>query len=112
MSHEYSTGSTEDGELIGGEISPEITDRHISLAVSQNKADLLAEDIECLHMCLDDLGIPRNDGNGNVYSMWGRVQKAIKKEREACAKVCEDQANEPECPERAVYCAEDRKSVV
>ena len=55
----------------------EITDRSVSLAVAQNKADLLAEDIECLHMCLDDLVIPRNDGNGNVYSMWGRVQKAI-----------------------------------
>ena len=27
-------------------------------------------------------------------------------EREACAKVCEDQANEPECPERARYCAD------
>ena len=77
MSTEYSTGSTEDGELIGGEIKPEITDMHISLAIAQNKAELLAEDIECLHMCLDDLVIPRNDGNGNVYSMWGRVQKAI-----------------------------------
>jgi hypothetical protein len=31
------------------------------------------------------------------------VQRA---ERERCAKVCEDQANEPECPERAMYCAE------
>lgn len=27
-------------------------------------------------------------------------------ERERCAKVCEDQANEPECTERAMYCAE------
>jgi len=39
-----------------------------------NKAELLAEDIECLHMNLDDAGIPRDDSNGNVYSMWGRVQ--------------------------------------
>lgn len=27
-------------------------------------------------------------------------------EREACAKVCEEQAREPECPERAQYCAD------
>lgn len=26
-------------------------------------------------------------------------------EREACAKVCDQQAHEPECPERADYCA-------
>lgn len=43
--------------------------------VEQNRADLLAEDIECLHMCLDDAGIPRAEHGGNVYSMWGRVQQ-------------------------------------
>ena len=32
MSTEYSTGGTEDGKLIGSEIKPEITDRHISLS--------------------------------------------------------------------------------
>lgn len=47
------------------------------LAMAENKAELLAEDIECLHMCLDGLGIPRADG-GNVYSMWGRVQIALR----------------------------------
>lgn len=26
-------------------------------------------------------------------------------EREACAKVCDDQGNDSECPERATYCA-------
>lgn len=26
-------------------------------------------------------------------------------EREECAKVCDEQASEPECPERAAYCA-------
>lgn len=26
-------------------------------------------------------------------------------EREGCANVCEEQASEPECPERAAYCA-------
>lgn len=33
------------------------------------------------------------------------MRGAIAAEREACAKVCEAQAIEPECPERAQYCA-------
>lgn len=37
---------------------------------------------------------------------WKAWQKATQIEREACAKACEDQATEPECPERAMYCAE------
>ena len=41
---------------------------------AENKAELLAEDIECLHMCLDDAGVPRTDEKGNTYSMWGRVR--------------------------------------
>ena len=34
------------------------------------------------------------------------LDEVRKQERERCAKVCEDQANEPECTERAMYCAE------
>lgn len=33
-------------------------------------------------------------------------QAGVIVEREACAKVCDEQANEPECPERAAYCAD------
>lgn len=42
--------------------------------ICANKAELLAEDIECLHMNLDDMKVPRNDADGKIYSMWGRVQ--------------------------------------
>ncbi len=31
-------------------------------------------------------------------------------EREACAAICDEQAKEPECPERAKYCAEAIRS--
>jgi tRNA(Ile)-lysidine synthase TilS/MesJ len=31
--------------------------------------------------------------------------QAAAAEREACAKVCDEQAKEPECPERAAYCS-------
>lgn len=34
------------------------------------------------------------------------LDAALKAERERCAKVCDAQASEPECPERATYCAE------
>jgi hypothetical protein len=47
------------------------------LDMAENKAELLAEDIEVLHMNLDHIGIPRDDGHGNIYSMWGRVIKAL-----------------------------------
>ena len=43
------------------------------LRMAENRAELLAEDIECLHMNLDDAGVPRDDGSGNTYSLWGRV---------------------------------------
>ncbi len=52
------------------------------LAMAENKAELLAEDIEVLHMNLDHIGIPRDDGHGNIYSMWGRVQKALVRSNE------------------------------
>ena len=42
-------------------------------ALANNKAELLAEDIERLHLCLDDLGVPRADSTRKIYSMWGRV---------------------------------------
>lgn len=34
------------------------------------------------------------------------VAAAVMAEREECAKVCDQQAHEPECPERATYCAD------
>ena len=42
-------------------------------SMDENRAEQLAEDIECLHWNLDDAGIPRED-SGNTYSLWGRVQ--------------------------------------
>lgn len=34
----------------------------------------IAEDVECLAMCLDNAGIPKEE-NGNGLSLWGRVQR-------------------------------------
>lgn len=38
-----------------------------------NQIELLKEDIECVHMFLDDRNIPRKDSSGNIYSMVGRI---------------------------------------
>ena len=42
-------------------------------SMAENRAELLAEDIECLHMALDKAGVPRKANGGFEYSMWGRV---------------------------------------
>lgn len=44
-----------------------------ALGHEANRAELLAEDIECLHMCLDKAGVPRKAACGETYSLWGRV---------------------------------------
>lgn len=37
-----------------------------------NKLQLENEEIECVHLCLDDAGTPRKEGE-EVLSLWGRV---------------------------------------
>lgn len=37
-----------------------------------NKLQLENEEIECVHLCLDDAGIPRKESE-EVLSLWGRV---------------------------------------
>lgn len=44
-----------------------------AIRMEQNRGDLLEENIWCLHKCLDDAGVPRSDGDGKTFSMWGRV---------------------------------------
>lgn len=38
-----------------------------------SQAELEAEETECVHMCLDDAGVPRADEGGAIFSLWGRV---------------------------------------
>lgn len=40
-----------------------------------NEMYLLKEDIECVHLYLDDKKIPRQDLNGQNYSMVGRIKQ-------------------------------------
>ena len=52
--------------------------------------------------------MPGNSGRNTVLEMGLRkaFEAGVKIERKACAKICDAQANEPECPERAKYCAD------
>ena len=46
--------------------------------IKDNKIKLLEEDIECVHMYLDDLNIPRKDEK-DTYSLVGRIKQLEKK---------------------------------
>jgi hypothetical protein len=50
----------------------------------------------------------KDEGGGYKYlaAMYLGWEAATLIEREACARVCETQTEEPECPERAQYCAD------
>ena len=48
--------------------------------ILRNKAELLQEDIDCIHMWLDANRIPRFDGFGNIYSIVGRIEILISKQ--------------------------------
>jgi len=41
---------------------------------SFNKLEMLAEDLECVKMWLDDKKAPKTDSDGNEYSVVGRIQ--------------------------------------
>jgi hypothetical protein len=45
-----------------------------------NKIELLEEDIECVHMFLDDKDIPRYEEPGAEYSIVGRIKLYKKNE--------------------------------
>jgi hypothetical protein len=40
-----------------------------------NRLEHEAESAECVAMALDKAGVPKDDGKGNTYSLWGRVRQ-------------------------------------
>ena len=40
----------------------------------ESRISELEEDLECAHMYLDDLEVPRKDKKGNTYSLVGRIK--------------------------------------
>jgi hypothetical protein len=43
--------------------------------IKDNQIMLLKEDLECVHMYLDDLELPRIDNKGEAYSIVGRIKR-------------------------------------
>lgn len=43
--------------------------------IKDNQIMLLKEDLECVHLYLDDKKIPRQDSTGETYSIVGRIKQ-------------------------------------
>jgi len=72
-------------------------------APSGNAAELAREELEALHMCLDDAGVPRENQSGLTLSAWGRVMHYADPQPSA-------QQAEPESPMKAAADALRRKT--
>lgn len=84
-------GQREDWEQIAQAVAAAVREQAVlEAAMQSNRADLLAEDIEALHMCLDHRKVPREDDAGAIYSMWGRVLRLVDATREQYAQACEE----------------------
>ena len=53
----------------------------IELDMKLNELELLAEDLECVQMWLDDKKAPKINAEGKEYSVVGRIQCLLKKPR-------------------------------
>ena len=43
--------------------------------IKDNQIMLLKEDLECVHLYLDDKKVPRQDNKGETYSIVGRIKQ-------------------------------------
>lgn len=61
------------GLLIGqGEVPVIGAPQQIGIGTMQNRIDLMQEEFDCIHQCLDNAKAPRDEG-GKALSVWGRV---------------------------------------
>jgi hypothetical protein len=56
-------------------VEPKSAIKKSDLDIRDNQIELLKEDLEVVHMYLDDLLLPRKDDNGETYSIVGRIQQ-------------------------------------
>lgn len=56
-------------------VEPKSAIKQSDLDIRDNQIELLKEDLEVVHMYLDDLLLPRKDDNGETYSIVGRIQQ-------------------------------------
>ena len=46
-----------------------------NMDIKDNQIMLLKEDLECVHLYLDDKKVPRQDSKGETYSIVGRIKQ-------------------------------------
>lgn len=56
-------------------VEPKSAIKQSDLDIRDNQIELLKEDLEVVHMYLDDLLLPRKDDNGETYSIVGRIKQ-------------------------------------
>ena len=56
-------------------VEPKTTIKQSDLDIRDNKIELLKEDLEVVHMYLDDLLVTRLDENNETYSIVGRIKQ-------------------------------------
>jgi hypothetical protein len=49
--------------------------KNINMDIKDNQIILLKEDLECVHLYLDDKEVPRQDDKGETYSIVGRIKQ-------------------------------------
>jgi len=67
--------------FIGGKVKPKALD------IKDNVIELLKEDLECVHMYLDDIQVPRTDDKGEPYSIVGRIKELELKQTKALSEL-------------------------
>ncbi len=77
----------------------------MKMEMLKNQVELLQEDIECVHMYLDDKHIPRKNSEGREYSIIGRIkrleesfQKQLSELESYYLTFKQEQSNYPEIP--------------
>lgn len=56
-------------------VEPKTTIKQSDLDIKDNQIMLLKEDLEVVHMYLDEVEVKRKDGNGETYSIVGRIRQ-------------------------------------
>ena len=56
-------------------VGPKTVVKQSDMDIKENQIELLKEDLEVVHMYLDDLGLPRKDDSGETYSIVGRIKQ-------------------------------------
>lgn len=55
----------------------QLAEKDAEIEMLKNKSELVQEDLECVHLFLDEIRAPRKDDGGNIYSILGRINNSL-----------------------------------